>query len=89
MRAVEVPIYDFTRHQRSRDTRRVEPADVVILEVRAALSRLSGAPQYAAAGTTFVMCCLFQPFPGTVCYARAFPPSSGTALQTGGWHHLS
>ena len=39
MRAVEVPIYDFTRHQRSRETRRVEPADVVILEVRAAVSR--------------------------------------------------
>ena len=34
MRAVEVPIYDFTRHQRSAETRRVEPADVVILEVR-------------------------------------------------------
>ncbi|KAK9826746.1 hypothetical protein WJX81_004221 [Elliptochloris bilobata] len=32
MRAVEVPIYDFTRHQRSSETRRVEPADVVILE---------------------------------------------------------
>jgi len=31
-RPVEVPIYDFTRHQRSEETRRVEPADVVIIE---------------------------------------------------------
>ena len=32
MRAVEVPIYDFSTHQRSREVRRVEPADVVIIE---------------------------------------------------------
>ena len=32
MKTVEVPIYDFTKHQRSTETRRVEPADVVILE---------------------------------------------------------
>ncbi len=32
MRAVDVPIYDFTLHQRSREVRRVEPADVVIIE---------------------------------------------------------
>ena len=32
MRHVSVPIYDFTRHQRSSQTRRVEPADVVIVE---------------------------------------------------------
>ena len=31
-RAVEVPCYDFTTHQRSTESRRVEPADVVILE---------------------------------------------------------
>ena len=32
MRAVEVPIYDFSTHQRSNEVRRVEPADVVIIE---------------------------------------------------------
>ena len=32
MKAVEVPIYDFTMHQRSSAVRRVEPADVVIIE---------------------------------------------------------
>jgi uridine kinase len=32
MRAVEVPEYDFMRHQRSARTQRVEPADVVIIE---------------------------------------------------------
>lgn len=32
MRAVDVPIYDFTQHRRSKETRRVEPADVVLLE---------------------------------------------------------
>ncbi|BDA43816.1 Uridine kinase-like protein 4 [Coccomyxa sp. Obi] len=32
MTAVDVPIYDFTSHQRSREVRRVEPADVVIIE---------------------------------------------------------
>ena len=32
MRAVEVPEYDFVRHQRSARTQRVEPADVVIIE---------------------------------------------------------
>ena len=32
MKAVEVPIYDFTTHQRSSAVRRVEPADVVIIE---------------------------------------------------------
>ena len=32
MKAVEVPIYDFTRHARSNETRRVDPADVVIVE---------------------------------------------------------
>ena len=32
MRQVEVPEYDFTTHQRSATTRRVPPADVVIVE---------------------------------------------------------
>ena len=32
MEAVDVPIYDFSKHQRSAQTRRVEPADVIILE---------------------------------------------------------
>jgi uridine kinase len=32
MRAVNVPEYDFTLHQRSNTCRRVEPADVVIIE---------------------------------------------------------
>lgn len=32
MKAVNVPEYDFTRHQRSDQCRRVEPADVVIIE---------------------------------------------------------
>ena len=32
MRAVNVPIYDFSTHSRSSETRRVEPADVVIIE---------------------------------------------------------
>ena len=41
LRAVEIPIYDFTRHQRSAETRRVEPADVVILEVLGALQSCS------------------------------------------------
>lgn len=27
-----MPIYDFTTHQRTKETRRVEPADVVIIE---------------------------------------------------------
>lgn len=31
-RAVDVPIYDFTHHRRSAETRRVEPAPVVLLE---------------------------------------------------------
>lgn len=29
---VDVPEYDFERHQRSKNSRRVEPADVVIIE---------------------------------------------------------
>ncbi len=32
MQAVQVPVYDFTLHQRAQETRRVEPADVVIVE---------------------------------------------------------
>lgn len=32
MQAVDVPIYDFSRHRRSHERRRVEPADVVLLE---------------------------------------------------------
>ncbi|KAL3148873.1 Uridine kinase-like protein 1, chloroplastic [Trebouxia sp. C0010 RCD-2024] len=32
MQAVQVPVYDFTLHQRAQETRRVEPADVVIIE---------------------------------------------------------
>ena len=32
MQAVDVPIYDFSKHQRSASTRRVEPADVVLIE---------------------------------------------------------
>lgn len=32
MKAVEVPIYDFTTHSRSGKTQHVEPADVVIME---------------------------------------------------------
>ena len=32
MRPVDVPIYDFRTHQRSAETRRVPPADVVIIE---------------------------------------------------------
>ena len=32
MRPVEVPIYDFETHRRKRETRRVEPADVIIVE---------------------------------------------------------
>jgi uridine kinase len=32
MEAIDVPIYDFNKHQRSKETRRVEPADVIILE---------------------------------------------------------
>ncbi len=32
MQQVDVPIYDFITHQRSSETRRVEPADVVIIE---------------------------------------------------------
>lgn len=31
-RAVDVPIYDFTRHLRRRETRRVEPRPVVVVE---------------------------------------------------------
>ena len=32
MKVVEVPIYDFTKHQRSQQTRRVPPANVIIIE---------------------------------------------------------
>lgn len=32
MQPVQVPVYDFTLHQRAQETRRVEPADVVIVE---------------------------------------------------------
>lgn len=32
LKQVDVPVYDFTTHQRSHETRRVEPADVVIIE---------------------------------------------------------
>ena len=33
MQTVQVPVYDFKTHQRSKEeTRRVEPADVVIVE---------------------------------------------------------
>lgn len=32
MQQVDMPLYDFTTHQRSKETRRVEPADVVIIE---------------------------------------------------------
>lgn len=32
MHAVQVPVYDFSLHQRAQETRRVEPADVVIIE---------------------------------------------------------
>lgn len=31
-KAVDIPIYDFTTHQRCKETRRVEPADVIIVE---------------------------------------------------------
>lgn len=31
-KVVEVPEYDFTRHQRSERTRRVPPADVIVVE---------------------------------------------------------
>jgi len=31
-RAAEVPVYDFVRHRRTRETRRVEPRPVVLLE---------------------------------------------------------
>ena len=34
MRPVNVPIYDFSTHSRLSESRRVEPADVVIIEVR-------------------------------------------------------
>ena len=33
MQAVDVPVYDFATHQRSAtETRRVEPADVIVIE---------------------------------------------------------
>ena len=32
MQPVQIPVYDFTLHQRAQETRRVEPADVVIIE---------------------------------------------------------
>jgi uridine kinase len=32
MRPVDVPVYDFITHERSRETRRVPPADVIIIE---------------------------------------------------------
>lgn len=32
MQQVDIPVYDFITHQRSTETRRVEPADVVIIE---------------------------------------------------------
>ena len=32
MKAVEVPIYDFSSHQRAQHTQHVEPSDVVIIE---------------------------------------------------------
>ena len=33
MQAVDVPVYDFASHQRSQtETRRVEPADVIVIE---------------------------------------------------------
>ena len=33
MQAIDVPVYDFTTHQRSQtQTRRVEPADVIVIE---------------------------------------------------------
>lgn len=31
-KAVEIPVYDFKRHQRDSQTRKVNPADVVIME---------------------------------------------------------
>jgi uridine kinase len=31
-RSVEVPVYNFATHQRSQQTRHVEPADVIIVE---------------------------------------------------------
>lgn len=32
MKAVDVPVYNFSEHRRATETRRVEPADVVLLE---------------------------------------------------------
>lgn len=32
MQAIDVPVYDFSKHQRSPESRRVEAADVVLLE---------------------------------------------------------
>lgn len=32
MEAVDVPIYDFSHHKRSKEVRRVDPADVVLVE---------------------------------------------------------
>ena len=32
MEAVDVPIYDFNHHKRSKEVRRVDPADVVLVE---------------------------------------------------------
>ncbi|MCT7703477.1 MAG: uridine kinase, partial [Lactobacillus iners] len=30
--AIEMPIYDFTQHTRSKETTHVEPADIILLE---------------------------------------------------------
>ncbi len=42
-----MPLYDFTAHQRVEEVRRVEPADVVILEGVTCMGLAGGADMHA------------------------------------------
>lgn len=73
MEAIDVPVYDFNRHQRSKETRRVEPADVVLLEGILVLSMKST--------RRFLNMKIFVDTDDDVRLARRCAPHGGSAIE--------
>ena len=75
MQAVDIPTYDFTRHQRSDDSRRVEPADVIIIEGILVLhmQEVLPAPRMPRAALSLACChcTLFEHASGHICRGDA------------------
>jgi hypothetical protein len=67
-RAVEVPIYDFATHTRRPDTRRVEPARVIVVEGILVFTE-AGPSSRSATSTT--------PASGRCTSSMSNPPSGG------------